>query len=157
MTSSLARILFGKAIDLGGISVMCEMNKPLSQNEFQTNTVKNVTSQQAGNDLISRITVTSICNRMHTSQWVVKSLRAQDYVMWVPCKVTVISHLLAKSCEVSVIYVWCNVTSSLADILTGYSQTKKCTTFMLLCIFFKWLCQMLFGQYRVKFFPNIFS
>ena len=36
-----------------------------------------------------------------------------------------------------------------------YSQTKKCRTFMLLCIFFKWLCQMLFGQYGVKFFPNI--
>ena len=26
---------------------------------------------------------------------------------------------------------------------------------MLLCIFFKWLCQMHFGQYRVKFFHNI--
>ena len=36
-----------------------------------------------------------------------------------------------------------------------YSQTKKCTTFMLLSIFLKWFCQMLFGQYRVKFFPNI--
>ena len=36
-----------------------------------------------------------------------------------------------------------------------YSQTKKCTTVMLLCIFFKWLCQMLFGQYGVKFFHNI--
>ena len=39
--------------------------------------------------------------------------------------------------------------------LLMYSQTKKCTTFMLLCIFFKWLCQMLFGQYGVKFVHNI--
>ena len=36
-----------------------------------------------------------------------------------------------------------------------YSQTKKYTTFMLLSIFFKWLCQMLFGQYGVKFFHNL--
>ena len=35
------------------------------------------------------------------------------------------------------------------------TQTKKCTTFMLLSIFLKWFCQMLFGQYRVKFFPSI--
>ena len=36
-----------------------------------------------------------------------------------------------------------------------YSQTKKCTTFMLLSIFLKRLCQMLFGHYRVKFVLNI--
>ena len=37
----------------------------------------------------------------------------------------------------------------------GTVKPKKCTTFMLLSIFFKWLCQILFGQYRVNFFPNI--
>ena len=41
------------------------------------------------------------------------------------------------------------------EYLILYSQTKKCTTFMPLCIFFKWHCQMPFGQYRVKFFLNI--
>ena len=52
----------------------------------------------------------------------------------------------------------------LVHLLTGmrrnsfpwlYTRTKKCTTFMLLSIFLKWFCQMLFGQYRVKFFHNI--
>ena len=38
---------------------------------------------------------------------------------------------------------------------TRYSQTKKCTTFMLKSIFLKWFCHMFFWQYRVKFFLNI--
>ena len=61
---------------------------------FSITQVKNVTSQQASNDLTSRITTSSICNRMHTSQWAVRSLWAQGYVMWVPSKVTAISHQL---------------------------------------------------------------
>ena len=45
-------------------------------------------------------------------------------------------------CLLTLLVLWCLV----------YIRTKKCTTFMLLSIFLKWFCQMLFGQYGVKFF-----
>ena len=40
-------------------------------------------------------------------------------------------------------------------LICKYTQTKKCSTFMLLSIFLKWFCQMLFGQYGVKLLHNI--